>query len=321
MDRGLRHVWHCQTGVARLRIHNAIAGTAANDLRAAGGHVDVERAMPAMAKFLPDGTVEEAIMDVTAWWPGALEWYGVDVTVRYAGATRYSGAPRRAGQAANAAEREKHRRYGRDVLPLAFEAGGRLGPASMRALQRLADAAAASSGGLLNRTALLAKWRRHLEGALLFASADAMLCALGRSQAGAQTAARWGSATPPPPPLAAHIDTMGDLQPARPPRCQGGGSPTAADSLPHASAQAQGVSASPTQLVQPAGGVPPAPGVQPRTGPQSSMLLPSPEWAPTSGCPAAEDGSLLAEGCLAEGLAALLEDDPGLDWFTDADGE
>ena len=80
-------------------------------------------------------TVEEAIRDVTAWWPEALEWFGIDVTVRYAGATRYTGAPRRAGQAADAAESEKRRRYGRDVLPLAFEAGGRMGSVSMQSLQ------------------------------------------------------------------------------------------------------------------------------------------------------------------------------------------
>ena len=178
----------------------------AAELRAAGGHVDVERAMPAMATFLPDGTVEEAIMDVTVWWPGAMEWFGVDVTVRYAGAARYVGAPRRAGAAAAAAEAEKKRRYGRDVLPLAFEAGGRLGIASVASLQRLADAAVAASGGLLNRTALLARWRRRLEGALYFAAADALLCALGRSQKGALLASRWAANAPAPLPLAHHLD-------------------------------------------------------------------------------------------------------------------
>ena len=292
MDSSLRHVWHCRTGVARLRIHNAIAGTLATELRAAGGHVDVERAMPAMAQFLPDGTVEEAIMDVTAWWPGALAWYGIDVTVRYAGATRYAGAHRRAGQAAAAAEAEKRRRYGRDVLPLAFEAGGRLGDASMQSLQRLAEAAAAASGGLLNSTTLLVRWRRRLEGALLFSSADALLCAMGRSQSGAQLAARWGAATPAPAPLSAMLDGMAPASHAAGhTECRAfcTGTPTAAAPMrPHVQALAV------------------------------DSVVPSQGAPPTCGGDTPED--LFAEGCIAEGLAALLEEDPG-DWFRGLDSD
>ena len=53
------------------------------------GIVDIERAMQAMASVATDGTIEEAIMDVTVWWP-VFEWYGLDVTVICAGATRMS---------------------------------------------------------------------------------------------------------------------------------------------------------------------------------------------------------------------------------------
>ena len=189
-----------------MRIHNAVAGTLAKELRATGGHVDVERAMPAMSIVRADGTIGEAIMDVTVWWPGALAWYGIDATVRFAGASRYVGAQCRAGAAAAQAEREKVRRYGRDVLPLAYEAGGRLGPGSESTLQRLADAAVASSAGILSRRGLLAQWRRRLEAALLFASADAILCATGRGTKGAQFAARWGATRPVPAPIADAVD-------------------------------------------------------------------------------------------------------------------
>jgi hypothetical protein len=162
--------------------------------------------MPSMASVAADGTIEEAIMDVTVWWPGSLQWNGVDVTVRYAGAVRYVGAQLNPGKAAVRAEKEKRARYGRDVLPLAMEAGGRMGPGSEASLQRLADAAVAFSGGFLTRRGLLAQWRRRLESSLFFASADAVLCALGRSSKGSAVATRWGSGKPVPAALIDAVD-------------------------------------------------------------------------------------------------------------------
>ena len=171
----------------------------------------MERAMPAMAIHHEDGTIEESIMDLTVWWPGSTAWYGIDVTIRYAGATRYYGAEKKAGVAAAAAEREKHRRYGRDVLPVAFEAGGRLGLESITSLQRLADAAAtcAATHSVLTRQGIMAQWRRRLEAALQFAAADAVLNALSQSEAGRQTATRWCSPAQVSPPLAARVDEAG----------------------------------------------------------------------------------------------------------------
>ena len=168
LDSKLHHIWHGRTGVARLRIHNAIAGTLGKELRSTGGHVDLERAMPALVQRTERGEIEEAIMDVTCWWPGGLEWFGVDVTVRYAGATRYHGADRRAGAAARRGEKEKHARHGKDVLPLALEAGGRLGAGSECTLRRLADAALSTCNGFSTRRGLVARWRRRIEAALLF---------------------------------------------------------------------------------------------------------------------------------------------------------
>ena len=208
LDQWLRHVWHCKTGAARLRIHRALQMTLMRELRQSGGHVDVERAMPSMATIHPDGTIEESIMDVTVWWPGTTAWFGIDVTIRYAGASRYYGADRKAGTAAAAAEREKHRRYGRDVLPLAFEAGGRLGELSLLTLRRLADTVATAAGGqhLTTRQGMLTQWRRRLEAALHFAAADAVLNALSQSEAGRQVATRWGFTSAVPPALQAHVD-------------------------------------------------------------------------------------------------------------------
>ena len=264
-----------------MRIHNAVAGTLARELRATGGHVDVERAMPAMSVVRADGTIEEAIMDVTVWWPGALEWYGIDATVRFAGASRYVGAQRRAGAAAAQAEKEKVRRYGRDVLPLAYEAGGRLGPGSESTLQRLADAAVTSTSGLLSRRGILAQWRRRLEASLLFASADAVLCATGRGAKGAQFAARWCATRPVPAPIADAVD----CQPARPNR---------------------GVLVQNCQNRQPAR---PNRGVSP------------PFVSPPIDCPdESVRGLELEKECLQEGLEALIAEDEEAAWYLHAGG-
>ena len=260
--------------------------------------------MPAMAVFHEDGSIEEAIMDVTVWWPGSLEWYGIDATVRYAGAARYVGAQRAPGKAAAQAEREKVKRYGRDVLPLAFEAGGRLGPHSEATLQRLADAAVSSSGGYLTRKGLLSQWRRRLESSLLFAAADAVLCALGRSSRGAAVATRWGSTRPVPAPIVDAVDSHTATN------CAGAG----ADCPDHS--RASGADASTAVATAAAAGQVPAtcadapafssevPGIQ-EAGPDS--------WG-------GPDDHDLEEGCVLEGLAALIAEDDEAALFLHAEG-
>ena len=183
LDTHMHHIWHCRTAVARLRIHDAVGHRLARSLRAAKGNVDIERAMPDMAIRKPDGSIEEAIMDLTCWLPGMPEWHGIDVTVRYPGATRYYGAADHVGKAATKAEAEKVRRYGKGVLPLAYETGGRLGVGSMNSLRQLAAKAAAVDGGFLTAAGLENRWRRRIEAALLFAVADALLLAMGGEQA------------------------------------------------------------------------------------------------------------------------------------------
>ena len=166
-----------------MRIHNTVNSALARNLRAARGNVDLERAMPDMAQQRPDGSIEEAIMDLTCWFPGCAEWHGVDVTVRYPGAVWYYGAADHAGKASAKAEAEKIKRYGQDVLPLAYETGGRLGTQSMQSLRKLAAQAAATDRGILTAAGLENRWRRDIESALLFAVADALLLAMGGDQA------------------------------------------------------------------------------------------------------------------------------------------
>ena len=123
----------------RADSRSAVAGS--------GGNVDVERAVPAMAVETPDGKITDAILDVTCWFPGRIERFALDATVRFPDCERYVGAARKAGEAASVGEQEKVMRCGQDVLPLGFETGGRLGITSMRSLQALATAAQASTVG------------------------------------------------------------------------------------------------------------------------------------------------------------------------------
>ena len=153
--------------------------------------MDLERAVPGMATVHENGVIEEAVLDVTCWFPGSTLWLAFDVTVRFAGATRYVGSDRTPGAAAARAEREKHRRYGQDVLPLAFESNGRLGDEEVAALQRVADVAAGYDAGTETRRGLQLRWRRRLETALFFATADCIQCALDGDAGGRSVLSKW----------------------------------------------------------------------------------------------------------------------------------
>ena len=175
LDPRLRHASMCKAGPARLRPHGAVQAALADELGRAGAYVDTERIVPELTQ-LRDDRFEDAVLDVTAWWPGTCIWYLIDVTVRYPGASRYCKSADEAGQAARIAEGEKHTRYGESVLPLAFEPLGRLGAEGQAALEKLA--AMASCAPLVHtRRGLVAKWRQRLERALLFATADVVMLA------------------------------------------------------------------------------------------------------------------------------------------------
>ena len=120
-------------------------------------------------------------MDVTAWCPGFTTWFVIDVTVRSAAAVRYVDSSKVPGVASSRAEKEKERRYGSSVIPLAFEHGGRMGEKSMEGLDQMADAASVARPDLGTRRNLVLRWRRRLESAMVFAEADALLLALSGS--------------------------------------------------------------------------------------------------------------------------------------------
>ena len=131
-------------------------------------------------------------MDVAIWFPGSTWWAGIDVTVRYPGASRYTTAGEVPGAAARRAEQEKHKRYGDCVLPLAYELGGRLGEEGHEALAQLA-ATAIHSNPTTSTTVrnLVLRWRRRLEAALVFAVADSYMLALGCCIAGRSANFAW----------------------------------------------------------------------------------------------------------------------------------
>ena len=134
-------------------------------------------------------------MDVVLGVPGVEALMLVDVSIRSAAADRYS--KNKAGAAAAAGEQEKTKRYGNAVMPLVFEAGGRLGYESQQTLTSIVSAAAAAR---LCSAYVVAQWRVRLERAVLFAAADAALRAAGaktdefcwnRAVRGAPTSSPW----------------------------------------------------------------------------------------------------------------------------------
>ena len=157
-----------------MRPHRSVVSSLAWLGRRGGAHVDTERAIPELAAWNGDECTE-AIMDAVIWWPGRLQQHLVDVTIRCPHAARY--APEE--DATQRAEKEKHRRYGESVWPLAFTTYGRLGQEGLQLLELLAAEARDAAGLYDTQRAVVASWRRDLERSLLFAIADGALQALG----------------------------------------------------------------------------------------------------------------------------------------------
>ena len=135
----------CKAGPARLRPHRALQHKLGQLLVASGANVDYERPVPDMYRIRPDGTVQEAILDVVATYPATVGYWAIDVSIRATQASRYSDTHCRCGVPSTAGAAEKARRYGSDVLPLIFEPGGRLGTHGIDSLRVLATAAAEAS--------------------------------------------------------------------------------------------------------------------------------------------------------------------------------
>ena len=180
----LVHPLLCKYGPARLRPHRSLCHALARLLRRAGGHVDIERAVPQLYTVEQEGSkITEAILDVVTSHPGGLNKSYVDISIRAPHAQRYKHTDRSPGVAAKGGESDKLSRYGADVLPLCFEPYGRLGPESITALRSLSLAGTTwfNNAHCTSARRLYSMWRAELERCLLFEIADIVLLSMGHS--------------------------------------------------------------------------------------------------------------------------------------------
>ena len=184
-----RHTELCKRGAVRQRAHRNLAAAVATAATQLGMHADLERFVPELYKQLPgtppvpadadvdgkDSRVKKAILDVVLSCPGFESLLLLDVSIRSAAAARYSAATC-AGHAAESGERDKMSRYGSAVMPLIFESGGRLGPASIATLSSIVSKAAAAR---LCSSHSISSWRSRTERSVIFSVAEAAIRAYG----------------------------------------------------------------------------------------------------------------------------------------------
>ena len=141
-------------GPARMRPHRAVQTTLRGLLRNIGAHVDLERAIPEFFTWRGQKCTE-AILDAAIRWPTSLHTTVVDITVRCPHASRYGGGV--TAPPTEAAEDEKHKRYGPQVTPIAFSTYGRLGREGRNAMEALAAEARWNSDDPSNQRSQVAK--------------------------------------------------------------------------------------------------------------------------------------------------------------------
>ena len=173
----------CAVASSRLRAHRQMVHVVAAQLKRAGAEVDIERAVPEWAGRGPKGAPEEAVMDIVARWPGTNQLHYLDVTIRAAWAARYAESATLPGCSAQAAWREKRRRYpsvhGIEVTPIAYESSGRLHDQSAAWMRERANEAAARSGRPQSGKVLYRRWRHEQDRALALVEADVSMTCLG----------------------------------------------------------------------------------------------------------------------------------------------
>ncbi|CAK0795081.1 unnamed protein product [Prorocentrum cordatum] len=179
LDPTLQHPQLCKQGPARMRPHRALAAALARLLRECRAEIDIERTVPELIRVLPNGAVQEAVLDLVVTFPGSVQPLYIDVSIRCPHAARYAQAQASPGDAANAAVDDKMRRYGSDVLTVALESYGRLAAGTHWSLEHLATHAAASLRDQWAAPRLVPRWRAALERAVAFAAADIDLLSLG----------------------------------------------------------------------------------------------------------------------------------------------
>ena len=157
-----------------------MAPSSASSGRCCAWSVDYERPVPDMCRVAPDGYIQEAVLEKIVTFPGSVGFYAVAMSSRAPQAERSGNAASRPGLAAELGAAEKVRRYGVDVLPVVFDAGGRRGAQGLASLRSLAMAARQHADALGGRP-LWQCWRVELETCLWLSSDDVVLLGLGHS--------------------------------------------------------------------------------------------------------------------------------------------
>ncbi|CAK0898381.1 unnamed protein product, partial [Prorocentrum cordatum] len=124
----------CPRSATRLRAHSGAVRGLEEELRSAGAVVDLERRVPELYRTLPDGAIQEAVMDLVVAFPANAERWWLDVNFRSPFNASLADAGRAPGAAAAAGDRAKASRYGGQVRSIAVEAGGRLSDGAAAAL-------------------------------------------------------------------------------------------------------------------------------------------------------------------------------------------
>ena len=168
-------------GPVRMRTHTAVCKVLRRALVAGGAAAALERPIPALATTDESGAVQDVVLDLCVHWPGSSAQLLIDVSMRSHHATRCGASAPRPGAAVAGGEGDTARRYGPGVLPLVFEAAGRLGNASRASVELLRSGSCTwgksrwgGRQGLDGR-----QLRLHLEATVLREEAGAILLALG----------------------------------------------------------------------------------------------------------------------------------------------
>ena len=165
--------------MARFQPHRNVLITLADSLRDLGAHVDVERYCADLLSQHANGDSREAWLDVCAHFPGHVQLWRLDVTVRSTWAQGIH-ARNRPGLAASAGVSAKARRYGEAVSAIALEPLGRMAAESSEALWELARQARDKRLTQCAPSQGYRKLRLDLERALLWSMAERLIVATGQ---------------------------------------------------------------------------------------------------------------------------------------------
>ena len=175
-----RHVYCCQTGMSRFRPHRSVLVTLAAALRDLGAHIDMERYCADLISQHPNGDSKEAWLDVCAHFPGHMQMWKLDVTLRSSWAFKKK-AQATPGVAASAGVAAKSARYGEAVTAISMEPLGRIAQTSREALWAMAQQARDKRLTDMAPSQGYRKLRLCLERALLWSMAERLIAATGRT--------------------------------------------------------------------------------------------------------------------------------------------